>query len=126
MATRFTIAREMQDGTIQSIYGHWDGYPDGAGATLQHSYTDERKIEKLIDLGDLSVLDDDLGEKHNFENRPEGHSSFYGRDRGETGIDAMTHTSVTDWLRFRRGSYCEWGYLWDGVRWNTYKITENI
>jgi hypothetical protein len=120
MATRSTIAVEQADGRIRSIYCHWDGYPDGVGATLENYYTDERKIEKLLDLGDLSVLGENIGQKQDFDNRTEGSCLFYGRDRGETGIDSLQHDSVTEWLNSRIRSGCEYGYLWDGKRWNTY------
>ena len=29
MATRSRIAIELSDGTVKSVYCHWDGYPDG-------------------------------------------------------------------------------------------------
>ena len=125
MATRSTIGMIQEDGTtIRSVYCHWDGYPDGVGATLAEYYTDTATIDRLLDLGDLSVLDENLGQKHDFENRPEGMSSFYHRDRDESwgGTQALVHADLREWLGFRERSWCEYGYLWDGQRWNTYKI----
>ena len=55
MATRSRIAIENQDGTVTSIYCHFDGYLDGVGKKLFNHY-DREKTEKLIELGDISVL----------------------------------------------------------------------
>ena len=122
MATRSTIAKINPDGTVTSIYCHWDGYPDGVGATLTEHYTDPAKIDSLLALGDLSVLDAEIGDSNNFENRVEGVCLFYGRDRGETDIACVTHSSVDDWRHWRIGNGCEYGYLWSGPSWNTYEL----
>ena len=123
MATRSTIAMLLEDGeTIRSVYCHFDGYPDGVGATLREHYTDPAKIERLLDIGDLSVLDVEIGEKVDFNGRPEGQCLFYGRDRGETGINARTHADENEWLGYRKGNACEYGYLWNGAWWVVYKI----
>lgn len=121
MATRSTIARKTDTG-IESIYCHWDGYPAYNGRILQEHYTNDEKIAELLSLGDLSSLDKDIGEQHSFDDRPEGACTFYGRDRGETGIDALQHESVDAWLGARDISGCEYGYLWDGKQWTTYTI----
>lgn len=56
MSTRSRIGMEMPDGKIKSIYSHWDGYPSGVGAILEKHYKDPKKIEELLDLGDISSL----------------------------------------------------------------------
>lgn len=58
MATRSRIAIEKQDGTVESIYCHFDGYVNGVGQTLQNHYSTREKMEKLIELGDISSLGD--------------------------------------------------------------------
>lgn len=55
MSTRSRIAIEIGD-KVKSIYCHSDGYPEGVGAILKKHYTDPEKIEKLMELGDLSRL----------------------------------------------------------------------
>ena len=57
MATRSRIAIENQDGTVTSIYCHWDGYTSGVGKMLEKWYTTQAKVEALIELGDISSLD---------------------------------------------------------------------
>jgi hypothetical protein len=102
MATRSTIALEFADGTVGQVYCHWDGYLEHNGAILFKHYSDPFKLQQLIDTGDLSILGPDIGEPHSFDNpfswgTPESNNwheankkvcTFYGRDRGETGIDA--------------------------------------
>jgi len=56
MATRSRIAIENQDGSVTSVYCHWDGYVDGVGRTLNQHYTTKDKVEALVALGDLSSL----------------------------------------------------------------------
>ena len=56
MATRSRIAIENQDGSVTSIYCHWDGYIKSNGVILNNNYTTKDKVEELIALGDLSSL----------------------------------------------------------------------
>ena len=87
MATRSTIALEFADGSVGQVYCHWDGYLSHNGKILVEHYQDPFKLQKLIDLGDLSVLHAELGEKHDFNDYDEVNCTFYGRDRGD-GVDA--------------------------------------
>ena len=57
MATRSRIAIENQDGSVTSIYCHWDGHIETNGVILNENYTTKDKVEELIALGDLSSLD---------------------------------------------------------------------
>lgn len=85
MDTRSTIALEYADGTVDQIYCHWDGYLSHNGQILLDHYQDPFKVQKLMDLGGLSILGEELGEKHGFDEPVEGVCTAYGRDRGETG-----------------------------------------
>jgi hypothetical protein len=95
MGTRSTIAIENADGSVTGIYCHWDGYLSYNGRILQDHYTDEAKVRELIALGDLSSLDAEIGVKTDFSNPADGQCVAYGRDRGETNIDAKTCDSWT-------------------------------
>ena len=57
MATRSRIAIENQDGSVTSIYCHWDGHIETNGVILNQYYRTKDKVEELIALGDLSSLD---------------------------------------------------------------------
>lgn len=129
MSTRSTIAKVQEDGqTIRSIYCHFDGYPEYVGKVLQENYTDMNKIDQLLALGDISVLDREIGEAQTDAfiapdfTRKEGYCLAYGRDGGEPGIDALVHANENEWLGFRKGSWCEYGYLWNDGSWHTFQI----
>jgi hypothetical protein len=55
MGTRSYIGMEKM-GRVEYVYCHWDGYPSYNGVMLQEHYTDEQKIQKLLDMGDISSL----------------------------------------------------------------------
>jgi hypothetical protein len=72
MSTRSRIAIENQDGSVTSIYCHFDGYTDGVGKMLEKWYTTQAKVEALIELGNISSLD-----------MTPTSTVAYARDRGE-------------------------------------------
>lgn len=96
MGTRARIGIVEPNGSVTSIYTHWDGYPDHHGPIPLNHYTTEERVRALLALGDLSVLDKDVGEKHDFNNPPEGVCNAYGRDRGEDEVSARRSASVDD------------------------------
>ena len=97
MATRSTIALEFADGSIGQVYCHWDGYLSNNGKILLEHYSNPFKLQKLIDLGDLSQLGCEIGEKHDFDAATEGICKFYGRDRGEEGTTARYFENFKDY-----------------------------
>ncbi len=127
MATRSTIAMKTPEGKIRAIYCHWDGYPAHNGEMLRRYYTDPAKIKQLIDLGDLSSLRKEIGEKHNFDRNyaePELEGMFddwclaYHRDRGEewSSVAPATYEDIPQWIEeFDMG--VEYYYLWNGNEW---------
>ena len=54
MATRARIGLELSDGSILSVYSHWDGYPEWLGRILTTHYNARSLAEELIDGGDMS------------------------------------------------------------------------
>jgi hypothetical protein len=69
MATRSRIGLELSDGSILSIYSHWDGYAGFNGVKLVEHFNIKEKVQELIDLGDISALWTNLG--FNQETLPE-------------------------------------------------------
>ena len=55
MATRSRIGIVNKDGSITSIYNHFDGYPQGVGVQLALNYG-EKEAKRLIKLGNRSSL----------------------------------------------------------------------
>ena len=126
MATRGRIGILNDDGTVLSIYCHWDNYLTGSGRTLLEHYTDESKVRELMKLGDLSSLGPEIGEQHPFDRpafaSPEyrAHESkygnmctAYGRDRGEKNTHATKYATVAEF--YRNGE--EYNYLFAEGQW---------
>ena len=109
MATRSTIALEFADGSVGQVYCHWDGYLDHNGRILLAHWSDPFKLKKLIDLGDLSSLHPELGEKHDFGAKYDEGCTFYGRDRGEPGCEARYFESFADYKQNHQ--YEEFEYI---------------
>jgi len=97
MGTRSTIALEFAGGTVAQVYCHWDGYLSHNGKILLENYSDPFKLRELIDLGDLSSLKPEIGTKHDFDQRVVGDCTFYGRDRGETDVEAKYFKDFADY-----------------------------
>jgi hypothetical protein len=109
MATRSTIAIEYADGTVGQVYCHWDGYLENNGRILFEHYSNPFVLRDLIDLGDISSLRPTVGTKHAFSHFGTEMSSeeydrlygdmttFYGRDRGETGTGAKSFKDFEDY-----------------------------
>jgi hypothetical protein len=90
MSTRSRIGLELPSGQVRSIYCHNDGYPTGVGRVLSEHYIKVKKINSLLNLGDISSLGPEIGEQHDFEDWKK-HPDWvraYARDRGETNVDA--------------------------------------
>ena len=84
MATRSRIGIELADGSILSVYHHWDGYPEWLGRILHTHYNTKEKSAELIDGGDMSSCwtnerwTNDLLDRHKEEYGPQ-----YYSQRGE-------------------------------------------
>ena len=119
MATRSTIAVELEDGTIQMVYCHWDGYLEHNGKLLNEVYTDFAAIRHLISYGDISSLGErivpETGDEHTFENPEQGCCVFYGRDRGEQNVEPRM---FDDFFEYKQeANFEEYNYLWRDGEW---------
>jgi hypothetical protein len=117
MSTRSNIAILNNDGSIEAIYCHWDGYPSHNGKILLDHYMSAKKVRALLALGDISILGAEIGEKHDFDQpAPEGVVTAYGRDRGETGILSRKYkdrSALSQALSFAESSWAVYFYLFD-------------
>lgn len=115
MATRSTIARHMPDGTVEQVYCHWDGYLTHNGRILLLHYSDPVKLQQLLDLGDLSVLGSEIGEKHDFDFPPNDDvCTFYGRDRGEENTVKNVHATLAEYFTWGGREQFNYLYTLDG------------
>ncbi len=106
MATRSTIALEFADGTVQQVYCHWDGYLSNNGQILLRHYSNPFKLRDLIDLGAISSLRPEIGEKQDFDNRETQNEDWtlaYARDRGED----LVKNSFKDFQDYRKNAQRE-------------------
>ena len=126
MGTRSTIALEYADGTVDQIYCHWDGYLENNGQLLLKHYMDPFKVQKLMDLGDLSSLAENIGKQHSFETRIEGECTFYGRDRKESGCGAKRFKDFADYAENHQREEYEYILRTDGKWYVSYYRTGEL
>lgn len=104
MGTRSAIIVKTGKKEYKAIYCHWDGYPSHVGRILHEHYNTQEKAETLIALGDISALYENIappeGKTHDFDHPCEGVTIAYGRDRGETGVEAKVAHNVK-WVKSR-------------------------
>jgi|688.fasta_scaffold582785_4 hypothetical protein len=119
MATPSRIGIENENGSITSIYCHWDGYTEGVGATLKEHYLSTQKVRMLLNLGDISILGEQVAtmDEHTFDNPKEGITLAYHRDRGEVKREARTDVSIEQFKNRLSEAY---GYVYSkGGNWLT-------
>ena len=102
MSTRAAIAKlNTNTNEAKLIYCHSDGYLEYTGKILNEHYNSEDKVDELLSYGDLSIINENIGEKLDvpfndytaFANKKQ--CRFYMRDRGEKNKEA-TNLSNTD------------------------------
>ena len=71
MATRSRIGIELKNGSVLSVYHHWDGYPEWLGRILKTHYNTRAQVAELIDGGDMSVCWNDNNEPEYYSARGE-------------------------------------------------------
>lgn len=110
MATRSRIGIELEDGTVKSIYCHWDGYPEHNGKILNEYYLDRTKVLELIELGDISTLGTSVSatEPHDFDNPQTGVTVAYHRDRNDSYNKPRINSTVKN---FFSSDIEEFGYV---------------
>ncbi len=113
MSTRSDIIVEHNDGTWKRVYCHFDGYPDGVGATLFEHYSSQERAESVVAPGDMSSLyeHNDKPEGHSFDNPVKGYTVYYSRDRGQERSYGKTGTSLSEvWPP--EDTWTEFTYVW--------------
>jgi len=122
MATRARIGIELKNGSVLSVYHHWDGYPEWLGRILNTHYNTRQKVAELIDGGDMSCCwtDEKFRTTEGVENKVEYGPQYYS-ERGEdtpprhdkdlaeylqNGEEfAYVYTQSGDWLCY---DTCDW------------------
>ena len=104
MSTRSYIGIREKDGTFNLVYCHWDGYIGWNGNVLYNHYKSEGKIRKLLAMGNMSCLGEEIGGNDPIDEEDNGkYCIFYHRDKGEsfaspTHLPKMSGKSLVKWL----------------------------
>lgn len=110
MGTRSKIAMVTDRGDIDAVYCHWGGCPESVGSILDARYVNEKRLAKLMDLGDLSQLRKTLAK-----------CRFYRRDFGpaEENTRKVTHKSLSEAVAVVDDGWesMEYLYLFADGRW---------
>jgi hypothetical protein len=139
MSTRSLIAIESNNET-KSVYAHWDGYLENNGVILQENYTTQTEVEALIELGDISSLQETVGTKHpfslfdhikdaptlekkqamedDFNNQYANMTTYYSRDRDEKGVEPQTFATPTEAVNANLTANIEFAYLFSDNEWH--------
>jgi hypothetical protein len=125
MGTRSRIG-VMHGDNVKSIYCHYDGYLEGVGATLLKHY-DSAKANHIVALGDMSSLQAEIGEKHAFSKHDvpgievrvhnDEWCTFYGRDRGEKGVEFKVAQTFDEFLEQCYNCGAEYYYIMRDGTW---------
>ena len=105
MSTSSTISIQNEDGTVSGIYCHYDGMLSHNGKILVEKYDTADRAHALIQLGNLSALREEVGEKHSYHTANPLWCIAYGRDREEDDQEAQTVQNLGLYMDEYRESY---------------------
>lgn len=110
MSTSASISVVHKDGTVSSIYCHFDGYLDHVGQILFEDYDTLEKVEELMLKGDLSSLGYSIN------------SCDYYVDRGEE-LHFMIYGNLGNFFSYFEQQ--DYDYLFDGGSWEVSILGED-
>ena len=119
MATRSRIGIELKNGSVLSVYHHYDGYPEWLGRVLKTHYNTRQQVAELIDGGDMSSCW--TNERWDSETKVQEYGPQYYSQRGEdcpprydisvktyleTGEEyAYLYTQKGEWVCYNRNEF---------------------
>lgn len=96
MGTPCFIAKEIGENQYRTIYCNFDGYLEHVGVKLARHYNTEEMVDKLLELGDISCLYENLtpdpNKPHDELHQQKGVTLAYGRDCGVKDFPATIKT----------------------------------
>lgn len=107
MSTRSLISVEQKDGSVKTVYCHFDGYPSHNGRMLEDNYKTLNKANELVSLGNISSLSESVNQ-----------TDFYGRDRNENDQGPETSSSIKQALK--KDYSTEYHYVFSKGKWQVY------
>lgn len=129
MGTRSNIGIVNLDNSIDAIYCHWDGFLSYNGKILLQHYTSTDIVNQLMDLGDLSSLNEKLypddSKPHTFQNAQDDVCVAYGRERSESDVDCKTFINIDEFEKYAIGTDAEYQYLFNSGKWTYREINRD-
>lgn len=123
MGTRSTIAIQLENGSINQVYCHWDGYLKNNGKILMENYNNAEIIKELISKGSISILAKYINPNkdltHNFYDTQNDVCVFYHRDE-DLNIDTFENFEEYS----ENGNFEEFNYIFKDNEW--YYFEDNI
>ena len=113
MSTRCRIAIQNKDQSYNSIYCHFDGYPQHTGKLLAQYWTNIENVSSLINSGDVSVLD-----------RSYQKTKFYSREYNTAITQALIAKDLDELLQQTQDCGGEYVYAYINNHW-FYHFSEN-
>lgn len=135
MSTHSMIGILNTNGTNTSIYCHWDGYPSHHAPILLTHYNTPEQIRALLAFGDISMLAEETGEQHDFDDRSHRDwCTFYFRDRKQPGCEAVTYANDRSLCAAAYNCDARWLYLFEPLpgerltqaKWRIYKLPAEL
>lgn len=119
MGTRSLIG-VMHGDNCKFVYCHWNGYVAHNGRILQEHY-DSSKANHLVALGGISSLNRNIeapeGAEHTLNKPAAGVTTFYGRDRGDKGMEFQSVNNFDAFLKEVSDSWAEYYYIMQDGEW---------
>jgi hypothetical protein len=105
MSTHALIAKKDHDGTVRSVYCHYDGFPQHTGQILRDCYNDPAVIDIVMNFGNLKFITPHVSD-----------IEFYVID---SRIDerALSHPGAKSFLNYGLKSDSDFLYLFEQDRW---------
>ena len=116
MATRSRIGVQLKDGSVLSVYCHWDGYPEWNGKKLKEHFNSYKQAAELIDGGDISSLWTDK----DWEQKEMKSRTLYYAERGETDTEPNLDNSFQAFISGVNDSWADYAYLFADGEWKCY------
>ena len=121
MATRGRIGIQLKNGSILSVYSHWDNYPEWAGKKLKEHFNTREKAAALIDGGDISSLWTDK----DWDGKEQEFGTLYYEGRGDVDVEPNFDDSFQAFISSVNDSWCDYAYLFTNGEWKCYTTKGN-
>jgi hypothetical protein len=117
MSTRGRIGLELKNGSILSVYHHWDSYPEWLGRILKTHYNTRQQVAELIDGGDMSSCWTE--DRWNSETKAQEYGPQYYSQRGDN-CPPRLDADLCEYLLPANGE--EYHYVFRNGEWVCYNM----